>query len=224
MSIQGTARDAMVRGAWLTVAWLFGGLAAGIGVGNLTFRLLPGSDTLTFTPAQAGIAAVPFFLAMVAGSAAWGVSMGQLAGSADRRRMAYAGMLAFPPITLVTAFTLLGLEGFAVTRIGTLIPIHRLFTLLFVPAAFLIAGVAAWAIGRGLRDPVLARSLFWRVGLSAAAAFLVVNLAMQWLGWVVGGPGAAARATMLVTMFTGDLAAAIAGGAALGRALAARRA
>jgi len=161
---------------------------------------------------------------MAAGSAAWGVSMGQLAGNPDRRRMAYAGMLAFPPITLVMAFTLLGVEGLAVQRIGTTVPINRIFTLLFVPTAFLIAGVAAWVLGKGLRDPQLARMLFWRVGLTAAVAFLAVNLTMEAFGWVVGGPGAAERATMLVTMFTGNLVAAIAGGAVLGQALVARRA
>lgn len=224
MSIQLASRDAMIRGAALTVFWLFGGLAVGIGIGNLTFHLLPGTDPMHATPLQAGIAAIPFLAVMGATSGAWGTRMGRLAGNADRRRMAYSGMLAFPPITLVMAFALLGLEPIAVERIGGTVPIHRLFTMLFVPAAFLIAGVAAWVLSRGLRDPALARTLFWHVGLTAAIAFLVVNLTMESLGWVVGAPGAAERATMLVTMFAGDLVAAIAAGAVLGRALAARRA
>ena len=36
-----------------------------------------------------------------------------------------------------------------------------------------------------------------RVGLTAGLAFLAVNLGMEALGWQVGGPGAAERATML---------------------------
>ncbi|MDX1616803.1 MAG: hypothetical protein R3300_21020 [Candidatus Promineifilaceae bacterium] len=41
-------------------------------------------------------------------------------------------------------------------------------------------------------------------------AFLVVNLVMETLGWVVGAPGAAARYTMLTVMFAGNLGAALA--------------
>jgi hypothetical protein len=68
----------------------------------------------------------------------------------------------------------------------------------------------------GLRDAALAISLLWRVGLAAALAFLAVNLAMEAAGWVVGGPRAAERFTMLTVMFAGDLGAALAGGAVLG--------
>jgi hypothetical protein len=214
----------MWRGAWITVATLFGGLALGIGAGDLTFRLLPGSNPMSATVPQALVSAVPMALVVAAASATWGVAIGQLAGDSSRRRLAIAGILGFLPITLILAFALFGLEGVAVDRIGQQVPIHRLFTLLFVPTAFLIGAVSAWAIGLGLRDNTLARTLFWRVGLAAAGSFLVVNLLMEWAGWVVGAPGAAERATMLVVMFSSNLAAALAGGAVLGRSLSARRA
>jgi hypothetical protein len=117
-------------------------------------------------------------------------------------------------------FSLLGLESVVVERFGARLPIHRAFTLLFVPTAFLIAGVGGWALGRGLRDMALAWRLWWGAGLAAGAAFLVVNLVMESAGWVVGAPGADERATMLVVMFSGNLAAALAAGAVIGRALA----
>jgi hypothetical protein len=48
------------------------------------------------------------------------------------------------------------------------------------------------------------------------AAFLLVNLVMYQLGYKVGAPGAAERATMLTVMMAGSLGAALAGGAAIG--------
>jgi hypothetical protein len=209
----------MLRGAWLTVVTLFGGLLGGILAGNLVFKILPGSSVMNPDPLHAAIAAIPTLIVIAAGSGAWGVSMARLAGESDTRRMAKAGLLGFAPITLILAFSLLGLEPLAVERFGEQVPIHRVFTLLFVPTAFLISGVSAWAIGAGLRDRALAKSLMWRVGASGALAFLAVNLLMEAAGWVVGAPGAAERATMITVMSLGNLAAALAGGAVLGAAL-----
>ena len=94
-----------------------------------------------------------------------------------------------------------------------------MFTLLFVPAAFLISAVGAWALGRGLGDRALSWRLFWSAGLTAAVAFLVVNLSLEAAGWVVGAPRAAERATMLVVMFSGNLVAALTAGAVMGHRL-----
>jgi hypothetical protein len=134
--------------------------------------------------------------------------------------MAIAGALGFAPITLALALLLQVIEPIALEQFGAVIPLHRLFTLLFVPTAFLIAGVSAWAIGIGLRDKMLAQSLLWRVGFAAAIAFLIINLVMESAGWVVGAPNAAERFTMLTVMFVGDLGAAMVGGAMIGRMLA----
>lgn len=69
--------------------------------------------------------------------------------------MVFAGILGFVPITIILAVVLLNLEGVVVEATGLQLPTHRVFTLLCVPAAFLIAGISAWAIGRGLRDNAL---------------------------------------------------------------------
>jgi hypothetical protein len=214
----------MWSGASRTVVTLFGGLTVGLLAGNLVFAVLPGSSITNPQPLYMAVAAIPTLLALAAGSAAWGRSMAKLAGEAATPRMAWAGILGFAPVTLTIAFLLLGLEPIAIERFGERMPIHRVFTLLFVPAALLISGAGAYAIGKGLRDPRLARSLAIRAGLAAAAAFLVVNLVMEWSGWVVGAPGAAERATMVTVMSLGNLAAAIAAGALLGVMLARRAA
>ena len=211
-----TNGNLMWVGAWKTVATLFGGLLAGLLLGNLVFAALPGSSVMNPQISYAAIAAIPTLIALAFGSAAWGRSMGRLAGVDESRRMAWAGILGFAPITLVMAFSLLGLEPVAVERFGERVPIHRVFTLLFVPTAFIIASVSAWAIGVGLRDKALSRALAWRVGLTSAAAFLAVNLVMEAAGWVVGAPGAAERATMVTVMSLGNLVAALCGGAVLG--------
>jgi len=214
-----TTSQLMWVGAWKTVATLFGGLLLGILLGNLTFAILPGSRVVDPQIHYALIAAVPTLIALAIGSAAWGRAMARLAGADASRRMAWAGVLGFVPITLILAFSLLGLEPIALERLGARFPIHRLFTILFVPTAFLISAVSAWAIGIGLRDKPLAGSLAWRVGLTGGAAFLLVNMIMESAGWVVGAPGAADRATMITVMSLGNLAAALAGGAMLGLTL-----
>jgi hypothetical protein len=188
----------------------------------MLFHLLPGGEDFAHPPPlNVALAAVPAVAGFAGGAAAWGIRMGRLAGGTDRRRLALAGVLGFAPITLALAISLSALEPIAVASFGAALPIHRLFTILFVPSAFLIAGISAAALGLGLglRRPRLALALLWQVGLAAALAFLAVNLLMEFLGWVVGSPGAAERATMVTVLAAGNLGAALAGGAVLGLAL-----
>jgi hypothetical protein len=207
----------MVYGAVVTIFSLFGGLLLGVIVGNIIFELTPGHQFQPLDPIQIVLPSLVALAGFFAGGAAWGVLMGRLARATDRRRMAIAGALGFAPITLALALLLQVIEPIALEQFGAVIPLHRLFTLLFVPTAFLIAGVSAWAIGIGLRDQTLAQSLGWRIGLASAITFWVINLAMESAGWIVGAPRAAERFTMLMVMFVGDLGAAIVGGALMAR-------
>jgi hypothetical protein len=219
--LESSVRKGAIDGALRTVATLFGGLLGGLILGDITFRLIPGSSIENVRLGHAAIAAIPALAGFLAGGAAWGVQMGRIAGVAPSRRMALAGMLGFGPVTMVLALGLGVAEPIIVNSMEAL-PIHRVFTLLFVPSAFLIAGVSAFAAGKGLGDDALARSLFWRVGAVAGLTFLLINLLMESLGWVVGAPGAAARATMVVVMSLGNLGAALSGGALLGYLLTTR--
>lgn len=209
-------------GALYTILALFGGLLLGVVVGNVVFELLPGHSVTSLNPVHVVVAALPALGGLLGGSAVWGLLMGRLADADNKRRMALAGALGFAPITLALGILLQILEPIAVRQLGAQFPIHRLFTFFFVPTAFLIAGVSAWAIGLGLRDKALARQLAWRVSLAAAVAFLGLNLLMESFGWQVGAPEAATRFTMLTVMFVGDLGAAVVGGAMMGYTLASR--
>lgn len=210
----------ILRGSLLTLLTLFGGLLAGLVLGDIVFRLIPGSSVEDVKLGHAAIAAIPALAGFLAGGAAWGVQMGKIAQASDTRRMGIAGMLGFGPISILLAFGLGVAEPQIVAAIGAETPIHRIFTLLFVPTAFLIAGISAWSIGRGLGDNALATSLLWRVGLSAALTFLLINLVMEALGWVVGAPGAGQRATMVTVLALGNVGAALVGGGVMGQALA----
>jgi hypothetical protein len=208
---------AALRGAFLTVLTLFGGLLVGLAVGDLAFHLIPGSSLEDVKLGHAAIAALPALVGFLAGGAAWGVQMGRLAGNTETRRLSLAGMLGFGPITILLAAGLGLAEPAIVGYLGARgQPVHRVFTLLFVPSAFIIAGVNAWVIGRALGRPNLARLLFWQVGLTAALTFLVVNLIMESLGWVIGAPDAADRATMVTVLALGNITAAITAGAVMG--------
>lgn len=206
----------LLRGASLTVLTLFGGMLLGTVAGELVFQALPGHSVSDPATLQITLAAIPALAGLLIGSALWGVLMGRLGQASDWRRMALAGMLGFAPITVALALVLNVVEPVAVEQIGRRFPIHRLFTLLFVPTAFSIAGVSSSAIGLVLRNKAVALALGWRVGLAAALAFLAVNLVMESLGWVIGAPRAEERFTMLTVMLAGNLGAALAGGAVLG--------
>ncbi len=118
---------------------------------------------------------------------------------------------------MLAGLTLAALERAIVERgQGPDLPVHIVFTILFVPAAFFIAGAGGLALGLAERNLRLGLQLAVGGGLSAAIAFLLVNLLMDALGWRVGAPGAAERATMLTVMMAGNLAAALAGGGILG--------
>lgn len=209
-----------LRGAAYTVLTLFGGLLIGLLVGNLMFKVLPGSSVMDPAPLHIALAAVPALGGFLVGGAAWGRLMGRMAGSTEERRMAWAGLIGFAPITITLAVSLAIAEPYLLAT--THLAMHRLFTVLFVLSAFFIAGTSAWALGWGLRDKALAQMLFWRIGLVAAATFLAVNLLMEAAGWVVGAPGAAERATMITVTAVGNLLAAIVAGGIMGRMVASR--
>jgi hypothetical protein len=118
--------------------------------------------------------------------------------------MAWAGVLGFVPITLVLGIGLQLLEPIAIQRFGEQIPLHRLFTLLFVPTALLIAGTGSLALGVGLRNRQLAWTLAWRVGLVAALVFLVINLFMEAMGWQVARPCRVLKGLALVAYLSAE--------------------
>ncbi len=207
-------RDATLRGAWVTAGYLGGGLllamAPGFGVSALP---LPVPRLVKHVVAGVLVLAV---LALV--GAAWGRALARFAGPEARPRLTWAGGLSFGPAVLAVAIGLATVEPASVARGSTLgVPIHYVFTVLFVPAVFLVVAVGGLAVGLALRSTRLALTLALRAGMAGALAFLAVDLLMDAVGWRIGAPGAAKRATMVTVTMLGSLGAALAGGAVIGR-------
>ncbi|MDP9281833.1 MAG: hypothetical protein M3P38_07030 [Chloroflexota bacterium] len=203
-----------ISSAGLTTFVLIPGAILGLAAGAVVNERMPwySSDALRFAlPALAALTG------MFAGGAVWGSAMSRLTKAAAGRRMALAGGTGFASSATLVALTLSFLGSLVLGQSGgPALPVHNVFTLLFAPAAGIVAGVSGAALGLGLGDRAIAGKLAWMCALAGGAAFLVVNLTMDALGWRVGAPGAAERATMLTTTLLGSLAAAITGGAIIG--------
>ncbi len=205
-----------LRTALYLVGGMLAGLAAGFAVHGLPMHVPEATKNV--------LSAVPTIILITAAGALWGRSLGLHLAPAMVHRFVWAGGLAYGPAILLAGLGLTLLEVTLVER-GRLpqLEIHILYTLLFVPATIMIAGTGALAIGLATGSNRLAASMGARAGLAAGLAFLVVNLAMDALGWRVGAPGAAERATMLTVTALGALAASLAGGWAMGRTAALER-
>jgi hypothetical protein len=206
-------RRKVVLSALSTAACLFGGLlvglTVGIGISNLPMHVPDQTMNL--------ISVILLISFLIISGAAWGLVMAKLFSTIHMRRMVSAGALSFAPALVLAGLTLAALERAIVERgQGPDLPVHQVFTLLFVPATFLVAATGGLALGLAEKNVRLALRMAAYGGMSAAIAFLLVDLLMDALGWRVGAPGAAERATMLTVLMTGNLAAALAGGGALG--------
>ena len=193
-----------------------GGLLVGIGLGAAL------NEVATFLPLlpRRALSALAAASVLAVAGGWWGRHMARLAGVVDERQMGRAAGLALGPSVVLIGLALAALEpGLVAGGANVGLPIHVVFTLLFVPAALAIAAVGGFALGFGVRDFRLGGSLAVRAGLSAALAFLIIDLLMDGLGWRVGGPDAARRATMLVVTALGATGAALAAGSAIGHRL-----
>src|SRR2546429_7959131 len=208
--------------ALLTALLLIPGVILGIAAGGLVNDTLPGNAT---DPIKLALTALSAFIGMFVGGAVWGWSISRVMKAAAGRRMAVAGGIGFALSALVVILTLGFLEDLVVEQQrGPQLPIHNVFTLLFVPAAAIITGASGAALGFGMRDRALAGRPARMCAIGGGCAFLVVNLTLDGLGFRVGAPGAAARATMITTALLGNLLAALVGGAVIGRVFGARTA
>jgi hypothetical protein len=175
-----------------------------------SLRIILGSALITLFTLLGGLAGA--FI----GGMFWGWAMARLVAPDQSRRMPWAGGLGFGPTFIIVALVLTTLEVILVQRGGTSLPIHIVFTLLFVPASAFIAAADGYALGIALKDWQLAGKLALGAGLTSALAFLVVILLMDTVGYRVGAPGAVERATMVTVLFVGIVASALAGGAVIG--------
>ena len=204
----------------LTAFILIPGANLGLAAAGIVSGTLPGNSSDALKLALTSLSAV---IVMFAGGAVWGWSISRVTKAAAGRRMGVAGGIGFASSATLVIVLLGFLENLVVEQQkGPQLPIHNVFTLLFVPAAAIIAGASGAALGLATRNRSMAGKLTWGCALAGGCAFLVVNLALDALGLRVGAPGAEERATMVTTALLGNFAAAIAGGAVIGWVLGAR--
>jgi hypothetical protein len=210
--VRGPMKRRILASAVVTAVSLMGGAIIGVGIGVLVDRLP------IHAPDQALIllALIPIF----GGGAFWGYFLTRIHNLPNAKGASIAGSLSFG-LGVIGAATLLGaLERILVKQHHLSgVPIHVKFTLLFVPATFLVAtlGGSAILLVNGNRANWFRSALV--TGLAASISFLIMNLVLDTLGMRVGAPRAVERATMLTVAFLGSTAAAFAGGAILGRVL-----
>lgn len=164
-----------------------------------------------------------FALALFFFGGLWARALARHTGPGTRRRMMWAGATSHVTLVILVAVGLAGLEEIFVGQGPSPLPIHQLFTALFVPATALVCAGMSATIGLAAGGLWLAGRLAWRGALAGAVAFLIANVLQDLLGRRVGGPNAAETATMITVMFISNTFAALAMTAAIARALRAAR-
>jgi hypothetical protein len=169
------------------------------------------------------IGAAFVFLFVAAGGALWGQALARIAGVTPARRLMIAGAISHGVMTVLAIIVLGRLEVEFVERGRTTLPLHVLYSLLFVPATFIGAFVVGGALGLAMGNWQLAGRMALVGGLAAAVAFLALNVLQDLLGRRVGGPNAAATATMITVTLLCNVGAAMAMSAVIGTILSRRR-
>lgn len=205
----------LVRGsAALTVACIVGGIVGAVALGSAVDVVVRrySSDIV------AASVAAPFALAVIIFAAReWGRRMSTAAGIGDPVRTGKSTMLLVALPFILVGSLLSPLEPPAVRMAGEhSLPIHAAYMALFVPATLIVAGIGGFGLGRGMRDNALGSRFAVVAAPVAALAFLLVAGFMYLIGWRVGSPDAARRATMLVVTTVSTIGAALAAGAGIG--------
>lgn len=205
-------KRSVLMSAVATTLSLMGGVIVGVTIGVL-------ADRLPFhAPDQTLILLV--IIPIFGGGAFWGFLLTRIHGIPNRMGTCIAGSLSFGLGVIGSAVLLLRLERILVGqhRLSG-VPIHVIFTLLFVPATFLVAtiGGGAMLLVSGHRANWFRSALL--TGLTASLSFLIMDLFLDRIGMRVGAPRAVERFTMLTVAFLGLTAAAFAAGVILGLVL-----
>lgn len=204
-----SARAAFWRGGLAAMLFLTGGLPLVFGLAFLLSRLPYHLDLF-----EAPLLGMALLVTVTAGGGwLWGRSLARLTGRPEHRRLAAAAAGTFLAAVFGAAFVLGRLEVFLIEERGAGdLPIYVVFAGLFTFSSALVVALMGAAVGLALREGALARELALFGGLAGGLGFLVADVIQHLLGRVVGGPNAAATATMLTVMMVGHAAAGLAGG------------
>ena len=154
-----------------------------------------------------------------AGGAVWGRTLARLTQAQPIQRIIIASALSYSVVMVSMVIVLGRLEARFVEDGPSPLPLHNLYTVLFVLATFLGAALMGGAIGLALRHLALAGRLAWQGGLAAALTYLACNVLQDVLGRRVGGPNAADTATMITVTLVCHIGAAMAMSAVFGKLL-----
>lgn len=147
--------------------------------------------------------------------ALWSRALTRIAQVPHKRHL-FVATAAVNTIGTIALFVVLGaLEVDLVQNGNTTLPLHNLYTLLFVPAAFISGAVMGATLGFGIAGAQMALRLSWRGALASAAAYLVLNIVQDLLGRRVGTLLAAETATMVTVTLVCMLGSAMAMSVAL---------
>lgn len=206
------SKAAIITGMNLSGGMLLG-IAGGIAISSVPLHLPRIDENLV-----AGVFAI---VLLFLGGRRWISRILRLTGFQPQPRHGLIGGLGFAGAIIGAGLSLSGLERILVELgLGPDLPIHVLFTLLFVPATFIVVALVSFILGASIRSARAGLSLAIRSAPVGALAFLLANVGMDRIGYRVGAPGAEERATMITVLLTASLAASLGGGAALGSALA----
>ena len=209
-----TRRDTAIAAAAITARDLIGGIVIAVALGSLADAL-----PLPLVARRVFDGVVALCVTLLAGKL-WGRDMATLAHVPTPHATARLTALSVGPAILAAGAILAAIEPAAVARATQAgYSIHFVYSVLFVPVAGIVAAVGAFALGVGLNGRALALRLAANAGAAALLTFLAVDLLMYALGWRVGAPNAARRATMLVVTALSASAAAVAAGGAIGARL-----
>lgn len=204
-------RCALAAAGWLVI----GGIVI-----PFALAYFAGLTGLESSPPEYSLAAIIVLTGTTVAGGAFGRQLAEDTGVSDVKRMTWAGALSYGPAAIIAGMLLGFGEPAAFRAVQSLgIPIHVLFGMMFVTAVFAVVAVTGLAFGRALRNGRVGVELALKAGLAAAVAFLAADVIQDLLGRRVGGPNAAASATMLTVALVGVLAAAAAAGAVMGSIL-----
>jgi hypothetical protein len=159
-------------------------------------------------------------ISCIVGGALWARRLARIVGVSEPKRLGWAGAIVYAPSLIAAVFLLNEGEKYFVEGPGqALMPVHVAFAILFTLAAAIVTALLGGALGIARRSGRLAAKLALFGGATAGLTFLAADIVQHLLGRHVGGPNAAATATMLTVMLVGNILAAVAASAVIGALL-----
>ena len=161
-----------------------------------------------------------FFLTTAIGGAVWGIGLAMILQK-PRWPLVRAGALSWSVTTLLLVlalyFSQIPLAAIDKATYFSSYDQHYLFTLVFVPAIGLAAGLNGRIMATHIGAKLIRQRIGFYSGGLAALAFLATSLFLLHVwGWQVGGPFAGWRYSMISIMNWCNFAAALAGGTVMG--------